>query len=370
MFAEITGPHTDAVLSKLSRRQVVSSTSCPVDKLSRRKEMISMKIAFLQSKESLPEIFSQKALDRIGKFGEVVSNDGDSSAGQVRKIIKGADIAVTSWGNGLLTGDILDQAPDLKLIVHAAGSVKVIVTDEVWKRGIRVTSSAKPLGQGVAETALGFTISASKNFYNLSSSLHDGKWNDCPRADVTELYGVTVGVIGAGWAGGHYIRLLKGFDVDVLLYDPYVSAERAEKMGARKTSLEELLRESDVVSIHAPSIPETKGMINARTLGLMKKDAVLINTARGSIVNECDLYRHMSAGNLKYACLDVFDPEPPAADHPLRTLPNAILTPHIAGLLNNGKHRIGMHVADEIEKFLRGEPMACEVTKEQLSKMA
>jgi phosphoglycerate dehydrogenase-like enzyme len=179
-----------------------------------------------------------------------------------------------------------------------------------------------------------------------------------------------VGVIGAGWAGKHYIRLMNNFDVDILMYDPFISKEKAKEFGAEKAELEEVLKRSDILSIHAPSIPETYHMINKDTLKLMKKDAVLINTARGSIIDEKALYEHMVAGGLKYTCLDVTDPEPPAPDHPLRSLPNVIFTPHLAGLANNGGQKIGLHAAREVEKFLKGEKMDCEVTKEMLATMA
>ena len=135
-----------------------------------------MLIALLQNAETIPAIFSQKVLDKLETFGEVRLNDGDDSDEQVKKVIKDADIAITSWGNGLLTRDILDEAPRLKLVAHAAGSVKPVVTDDIWARGIRVFSSAKPLGHGVADTALGFTISALKNFYMLSVDCHNGGW--------------------------------------------------------------------------------------------------------------------------------------------------------------------------------------------------
>ena len=221
----------------------------------------------------------------------------------------------------------------------------------------------------MAETALGFTISASKNFYNLNASLHNGGWEEGKDA-IGDLFDLTVGVISAGWAGAHYIELLQNFNVDVLLYDPFVSDERAAALGCKKASLEELLRASDIVSIHAPSIPETYHMFNEETIGMMKDDAVLINTARGSLIDEQALYAHMKAGKLKYACLDVTDPEPPAADNPLRTLPNCIMTPHLAGLANNGLKRIGAFVCDEIERFLKGEKLVAEVTEDMLARMA
>ena len=329
-----------------------------------------MKIALIFKKSLLPALFSKRAIDRLSGLGELVFHDSDDLSNEaIISTVSGADIAITSWGNGLLTKEVLDAAPSLKLVIHAAGSVKPIVTDELWDRGIRVAASTKPLGIGVAECALGFAISASKNFYNVNEDIHNGGWDE-RRGECRELYELSVGVIGAGFVGRHFIKLMSNFGVDILLYDPYVTAERAAELGAKKVELEELLRESDILSIHAPSIPETENMINAEALALMKKDAILINTARGSIVDEAALYEHMKAGNLRYACLDVFNPEPPLADNPLRTLKNVILTPHLAGLANNGKLRIGMHAAEEIERYLNGAALECEVTREMLAKMA
>ena len=328
-----------------------------------------MKISLIHSEELLKRVHSQRSLDKLRCLGDLVINHADASPEAVKAAIAGADIAVTSWGNTTLTEDILDMCPNLKLVVHAAGSVKPIVSDALWERGIRLTASPKPLGMGVAETALGLAITASKNVYNLNTSMHGGNWAE-GKNEVRELYEITVGVISAGWVGRHFIKLLQNFDVDVLLYDPFVTDAQAEAMGCKKADLETLLKTSDIVSVHAPSIPATNHMLNAETLKWMKKDALLINTSRGTLIDEKALYDHMVAGNLKYACLDVFDPEPPAADHPLRTLPNVILTPHLAGLVTNGQRRIGMHAAQEIERFLKGEKMECEVTKDMLATMA
>ena len=328
------------------------------------------KIALIMSAGMLPQVFSNKTLTKLREIGDVVLNYGGNSVEDVAAAIRGADIAVTSWGNNAIDKTLLDLAPELKLVAHAAGSVKPIVSDELFERGIRVVSSAKPLGIGVAETALGLTIAASKNIFNLVKHTANGGWNDCGYDEIRELYDRTVGVIGAGWAGSHYIKLLQSFDVEVLLFDPFVSEEKAKQLGATKATLEELLTRSDIISIHAPSIPATNHMINKDTLAMMKKDAILINTARGTIIDEKALYAFMAAGNLKYACLDVTDPEPPAADHELRTLPNVILTPHLAGLAANGKQRIGAHVVEEIQRFFAGEALHTEVTKEMLKTMA
>ena len=329
-----------------------------------------MKIALIFSKSWIPQLFTQKSLDRLAALGEVVINDSDDvSPENVKRIIKDADIAITSWGNTTLTKEILDEAPNLKLVMHAAGTVKPVVSDEMWERGVRCCASTEPLGIGVAECALGFAISASKNFYQCNADIHNGDFAD-HRAKCREVYELNIGVVSAGFVGRHFIKLMQNFGVNVLLYDPMVTEERAKELGATKVDFETLLKESDILSIHAPNIPATHHLFNADTLKLMKKDAILINTARGAIIDEKALYEHMAAGNLRYACLDVYDPEPPLVSNPLRTLKNCIMTPHLAGLCSNGKLRIGAHSADEIERFVAGEKLHCEVTQDMLATIA
>lgn len=329
-----------------------------------------MKTAIIFRKSDIPRLFTDKALKALSDLGELAIHDSDDlSDDAVKKTIANADVAITSWGNTTLNADILDVCPNLRFVMHAGGTVKPIVSDAMWARGIRIAASTKPLGIGVAETALGFAISASKNFYQVNEDIHNGGWNE-HRSSCKELYEITVGVISAGFVGRHFIKLMGNFGVDILVYDPYLTEAQASAMGAKKAELKELLNQSDIVSIHAPSIPATNHMFNAETLKWMKKDAVLINTARGSIIDEMALYEHMRAGNLKYACLDVFDPEPPTAENPLRTLKNVILTPHLAGLACNGLLRIGAHSVEEILRFLNDEPLHCEVRKEMLATMA
>lgn len=321
---------------------------------------------------AIKRLFTTGALDRLRTMGTLTLNpdEEEPTAQRLIELAKDADVLITSWGAPQLTGDVVAQLPKLQYVAHAAGSVKPIVSDELWERGIRVTSSAKVLGMGVAETALGYTIAAVKNLFNVSRSIAAGGWHE-DYDDIREMFELKIGVMGGGMAGSHYMKLLSMFDVDLLLYDPLITAEQAkERFNATKVSFEDMLRQSDVVSIHAPSIPETFHMFNADSLKWMKKDATLINTARGTIIDEAALYDHMKNGDLKYACLDVFDPEPPKADHPLRSLPNCIMSPHLAGLTHNGLQRIGAHCAAEIARFFNKEPLLTEVTREQLSTSA
>ncbi len=311
-------------------------------------------------------IFPAHLMDKLAAFGDLVINPGTSERDNVLATMRDADILITSWGSPRLTEDYLNVAPNLKLIVHAAGTVNPIVSDAVWERRIRVVCSTSAIGFGVAETSLGLMITASKNFYQLNDFIHAGGWRETTEATVVDLVDITIGIVGAGQVGRHLIRLLEPFDVDIVVSDPYISEETCRALGVRRVSFEELLKVSDIVSIHAPSIPETDNLFNKDTLAKMKKSAGIINTARGSIINEQDLYNHMAAGNLRFACLDVTNPEPPARDNPLRNLQNVIFLPHIAGVVNNGLARIGRHVLRELARYQQGEPSTNEITQDMM----
>lgn len=329
-----------------------------------------MKIAVLANTQRQSQVFKEEHIDRLKNLGELIfnSNSAGPEEAEAAELIRGADIAVTSWNCPRITSAILKNAPDLKLLIHAAGSVKGIVSDELWTMGVRVSGAAAALGKGVAETALGLTISSLKNIWNLGNVTRYGGWN-AQNNTVREIYDVTIGVIGAGYAGRHYIKLLSNFDVNILLYDPTLSKDECSLIGARKADLDELLEASDVVSVHAPSVPATYRMINSSNLRLMKDRAILINTARGSIIDEAALISELKSGRIS-ACIDVTDPEPPSEYNELRSLPNVILTPHIAGSVNNGKKRIGDLVISELESYLKDRTLVYEIKPEKLSILA
>lgn len=327
-----------------------------------------MKIAMLLDQIVFPQVINPKTLEKLHALGEVSinqtrGNDVDNAA----NLIEGADFAVTSWGSPAMTRELLDKAPNLKLIVHAAGSVKSIVTDEMYARGIRIVSAAQVLSTGVSETALGLTIGAVKNFFALNAETHAGGWS---HDGITEMYDITIGIIGFGLAGKHYAELLQNFAVDVIAYDPIVSAEDMAKVGVKKATMEEVFANSHVVSLHAPELPSTYHIVNRESLATMKDGSILINTARGSLVDEEALVEALTSGKLKYACLDVTDPEPPVADSPLRKLPNCILTPHLAGQAANGLRKLGDHCYAQIMNYIEGKPLSGEVKQESLSTIA
>jgi len=317
-----------------------------------------MKIALLMDAPLRKQIISEKIINKMKEISDVSMNETSTTDEKViMKVIQDADIAVTSWGNTIMTKEILDCAPKLKLVAHAAGSVKPIVSEELFNRGIKVISCAEVLGKGVAETALGLTISTSKNFYNLNNDIANGKWNE-HYSDIKELFELKVGVIGCGYAGTHYIHLMKNFDVEIIASDPYLSAEQIAAKGAVKVELEELLRVSDIISIHAPLNQDTQGLINYNALNKMKKSAILINMGRGPIVIEGDLAMAIDEELIAGAALDVFEVEPIKEDNPLTSIKNKdnlVLTPHIAWASVEARERLFEEVIKNIKAFYNGE---------------
>lgn len=331
------------------------------------------RVALLVGSSGTQRVFEPETLSKLKKQVDLVTFEEEKppSANDARRLLAGAVACITSWGSPRITSELLDVAPELRLIVHAAGSIKPVVSDAVYERGITITSGAPAIAVGVAETTLGLIITSMKNVFGLSTAIRHGGWHAGrdARRYVKEMIGTTVGLVGAGHVGRHMLKLLGGFDVRVLLSDPTLTPAEAEALGATLVDLDTLMAESDVVSLHAPSIPVTHRMINASNLKLMKDGATLINTARGSLIDEQALINELSTGRI-WACLDVTDPEPPAPDNPLQSMPNVVMTSHIAGSVSTGLVRIGRYAAEEIELFLAGKPALNPVTQEQLAYLA
>ncbi|MGD8518983.1 MAG: hydroxyacid dehydrogenase, partial [Anaerolineae bacterium] len=238
----------------------------------------------------------------------------------------------------------------------------------LWQRGVRVTTAAPALARDVAVTTLGLMIVGLKRIWPLGQHVRAGGWRTSPYWPSRELYAKKVGIIGASHVGRHVIELLRPFGAQVLLYDPYVSEEAAAELGVAKVELDDLLRQADVVSLHAPAKPETHHMLDAGRLALMKDDALLINTARGSLIDEVALIAELRRGRF-FAFLDVTDPEPPAADSPLRHLDNVVVTPHLAGCIEDCG-RLSEMAVEELRRHFAGEPPLYEVTAEMLARIA
>ncbi len=178
-----------------------------------------------------------------------------------------------------------------------------------------------------------------------------------------------MGIIGAGNVGRRLLGYLRAHDLRRLVYDPYLAAEEAHALGAERVALEHLLRDSDAVVLLAPNIPQNRYLIGAAQLALLRDGAIFINPSRGALVDHEALIAELRTGRIT-ACLDVTDPEPPPEGSPLYTLPNCILTPHVAGSLGAECLRLGEEVLEEVRRLVRGEPFLNEVTPEALGRLA
>jgi phosphoglycerate dehydrogenase-like enzyme len=314
-------------------------------------------------------IFSDAAWRALEAFAEVIHHPKDEPADKagLLALLPPADACITGWDVAPIDADVLAAAPKLRAIAHTGGSVKRFVSEAVWARGIHVTSAAPALAQDVAETTLGLIIVGVKRILPLSQHVRAGGWRESPAWPSREVHSSVIGIVGASNVGRRVIDLLRPFHTQILLYDPYVDEEEAARLGVAKVELEELVRRADVVSLHAPALPSTRHMLNRALLRLMKDDTVLINTARGALIDEEALIEELSKGRL-FAFLDVTDPEPPAVDSPLRRLPNVIVTPHLAGCITDCTH-LGEMAVEELRRFFAGEPPLNRITPDQFSRI-
>jgi phosphoglycerate dehydrogenase-like enzyme len=320
----------------------------------------------------LPDLFpprSMQRLQRLVRIDEtVVAERFDTDA--IRAALAATEFLITGWGCPPITAAVLDAAPRLRAILHTAGSVKAHVTPECWERGLAVTSAAAANAVPVAEYTLAAILFAGKDVFRLRDRYHAARHFTLGEVQTgVGNHGRTVGVIGASRIGRRVIELLRPFDLDVYLFDPYVDAVTAADLGVRLVDLDTLLRTCDIVTVHAPSNPQTHGLVGAERLALMRDGATLINTARGGLVDTDALIKHLQAGRL-YAILDVTEPEPPPADSALWELPNVFLTPHIAGSHGNELARMGDCIIDELERILDGRPFAHAIVAADLDRVA
>lgn len=280
------------------------------------------------------------------------------------------EVIVGTWGMPKLDKAFLAAAPNLRAVFYAAGSVKGFVTDASWERKVVVSSAWVANGTPVAEYSLGTILLSLKRFWHLSRAMREPGSSPPEPLRIPGGYHSKVGLVSLGVIGRATARLLRPFDIDVFAYDPFLPSEQASEIGVTLISLEELFRECDVVSIHTPWIPTTERMIGRNLIASMKDGATLVNTSRGAVIAEDELCEVLSSRPDLSAVLDVTYPEPPAPDSLLRSLPNVVLTPHIAGSMQSEHARMARLMADELRRFVVGEPLRYGIDREMLAKMA
>jgi D-3-phosphoglycerate dehydrogenase/(S)-sulfolactate dehydrogenase len=247
-----------------------------------------------------------------------------------------------------VAADVIAAAPNLKVIARAGVGLDNIDLKAADAAGVVVVAGLGANAVSVGELTLGLALSLLRNVPGHDVATRDGGWVRTPGR---ELSGLTWGLLGCGATGVATAKLIQGFNCSVLGYDPYAK----NVQGVELTSFEDVLKRSDVVSIHMPSTPETNGSINAATLALMKKDAIIVNVGRGEVINEADLIAALKAKTIAGAALDVRAQEPPTTGE-METIPNLILTPHVAGITKESQLRINQILTANIELVLNSRP--------------
>lgn len=329
-------------------------------------------VAFAMAPGLRGRLFAPADLARLAEIAEVEDGVLDEfGSAAARAVLARTEVLLTGWGSPSVTRAVLDGAPRLRAVVHAAGSVKHHLPDEFWDAGVAVSTAAEVNAVPVAEYTVAMIVLANKRVGDMARRYRehrrDEDWNGLfPDAG---NYRRTVGVVGASKIGRRVLRLLAAYDLDVLLTDPYVDEAEAASLGARLVDLDTLVATSDVVSLHAPALPETEHLVDARRLALMRDGATLVNTARGSLVDTAALTDAVVAGRL-HAVLDVTTPEVLPPDSPLYDHPHVVLTPHVAGSIGGELHRMGAFAVDEVGRLARGERLAAPVDAGSLHRTA
>ncbi|MDT0268832.1 hydroxyacid dehydrogenase [Streptomyces sp. DSM 44915] len=327
---------------------------------------------FAFADRNLPLLFPPDVLTALRGLVDLdptltVADFGDP---RLAPVLPGVEVLITGWGCPPVSAEVLDTLPRLHTLVHTAGTVKSLLAPEVWERGVAVSSAATANALPVAEYTLGMILLLGKGVFALREEF---RAQLRPPADLLHRdignVGRRVGIIGASRIGRRVIELLRPFEFEVLLHDPFVDEAAAARLGVRAVGLDELLASCSITSVHAPATPATRHLIDADRLALLPDGATLINTARGSLVDTDALVRELTTGRIN-AVLDVTDPEPLPTTSALFRLPNVFLTPHVAGSLGNELRRLGLTAVHEIERVLRGEPLAHRVEAAELSHSA
>ena len=305
-------------------------------------------------------VYSEEARETIRKLVDLDLQrlPVDATLEAVAESVRDARVILSTWSAIPYTDDLLAVCPDLELILYAAGSFKNLVTDALLLLSPNVCTAVHLNAVPTAEYSLMMILAALKDvgpFVHRVRSEGPAGFAKAKYAFSGGYYRTTVALLGLGMVSRHLVGLLRNFELEILMVDDYLTADETARLGVTPAGLDEALARADVVSIHHADVPRNWGIINRDTLALMKPGARIVNTSRGRMIDEDALVEALTAGRVS-AYLDVTHPEPPPAGHPFYSLPNCVLTPHIAGSLGPEVHRMGDYCVRELEHWVAGEP--------------
>lgn len=296
---------------------------------------------------------SKQGVEALENAGFTVVVKSTMPKDELLKEIKDADGLIVRSGTKV-TAELIAAAEKLKVIGRAGSGLDNVDTPAATRRGIVVMNTPGGNTVTTAEHTMAMIFAMSRRIPQATASVKVGKWEKDKFMGV-ELYGKTLGIVGIGQIGGYLCTLAQGAAMKVIAYDPYLAPERAEKMGVELMDLADLFRRADIISVHTPLTPETKGIINAQAISTMKTGAMIVNCARGGIINEGDLFEALRTKRVAAAAFDVFEEEPVKPDNPLLTLDNFICTPHIGAQTTEAQENVAVGIAEQIvDYFTKG----------------
>ncbi|EHR79484.1 2-hydroxyacid dehydrogenase [Thermococcus litoralis DSM 5473] len=295
----------------------------------------------------------EKAIEILKNAGLEVVYEEYPDQEKLKELVKDVS-AIIVRSKPKVTKEIIDAASSLKVIARAGVGLDNIDVEYAKSKGIEIVNAPAASSRSVAELAIALIFNVARKVAFADRKMREGIWAK-KQCMGFELEGKTLGVVGFGRIGYQVAKIANAIGMKLLLYDPYPNEERAKEVGGRFVELEELLRNSDVVTIHVPLLESTYHLINEEKLKLMKPTAILINTSRGPIVDTNALVKALQEGWIAGAGLDVFEEEPLPKDHPLTKLDNVVLTPHIGASTVEAQERAGIEVAEKVVKILKGE---------------
>ena len=296
---------------------------------------------------------SQQGLDILQKAGFEAHVKTKLPREELLKVIKDYDALIVRSATKV-TADLIAAADRLKVVGRAGSGLDNVDTQAATRRGIVVMNTPGGNTVTTAEHTMAMICAMTRRIPQATASMKGGKWEKEKFMGV-ELYNKTLGVVGMGQIGGYLTKLAQGLGMNVIGFDPYLAEDRARKMGVEVVDLPELFRRADIISVHTPLTPETRSLINTAAIEQMKPGVMIVNCARGGIINEQDLYEALKTKRVAAAAFDVFEDEPVKPDHPILTLDNFICTPHIGASTGEAQENVAIGIAEQIvDYFTKG----------------
>ncbi len=312
--------------------------------------------------EVFPTFFTEDVQDRLAQLGNVAywnyprTEEGKT---ELNKRIADVDVLITGWGVPNLDADFYAAAKNLKMIAHTGGSVGDLANEALEKSCVVLLSGNRYYAESVAQGTIAYMLLGQRRLYPILKGTEQG-WFRGGRTD--GLRGKTVGLVSFGMISKDVARMLQVFDCRVKVYSSHgLSQQEMEQYHVESCSLEELFATCDIVSVHSGLTDKTYHMVNEKLLGLMKDDALIVNTARGAVIDEAALEKEVASGRLR-AVLDVFEKEPLPMDSKLRNLDNVVIVPHMGGPTTDVRELVTLGLADDIARFARGEKLENEIS--------